>query len=164
MGWSGDKLTVIYNYIFGPESLSNGKYKRIHEANAQYNLTDGLSVAFDTVYGVDDEVSANSKDHSWEAYVGYINFKANEDWRLSARTELFKETTSSTSTSFKLNPATKPSDVVSHTLTIARSLAERNELRLEFRHDSADEKIYLNNKGKTRNVQDTAVLAWVVGI
>lgn len=164
LGWANEKLTLIYNFIGGAEGQSNGKKRMINELNAQFNFSDSLAFALDLVSGNDDRASDNGKDYSWQGVVGYLKYNFADTWRLALRSELFSETTPDSSSSFKLSPASKGTDITSHTVTFAKILTERNELRLEFRHDKSTEAIYYNEQGDLRESQDTVTAAWVIGL
>lgn len=164
LGWANEKLAVIYNVIHGPEQTdADGDARTIHELNAQYNFNSDISAAIDLLSGRDVNAGANDEDQVWQSLAGYLNWKATDKWRFAIRSEWFGESTDSAATTYRLSGG-KPVDINSHTLTIAHSLGQRNEVRLELRHDGATEPLYSSRSSALRRNQDTVLVAWMLAI
>lgn len=167
LGWANEKLAVIYNFITGAERADNqSDFRTVHELNAQYNFTSNFSLALDTLMGVDENAAAAGVDQKWRSVALYANWKFSDKWRFALREEWFNEFTKSGT--YKLGytngPASSPFNVISHTLTIAYSLAERNEIRLEQRLDDANENIFRDKDHQTNSTQNTSVISWMLAI
>jgi len=105
-----------------------------------WNATDALSVVVSYDSFMQDNPLPSGQDVKWNGIAGYVNFKINDQWRLSARAEWIDD---------KDGIYTGVSDetVQELTLTFGYAPVENFELRLEGRYDKTDDKLLPKYKG-----------------
>ncbi len=91
------------------------------------------------------------------------NYKLDQKWKGTYRFESFREQTSRSASQFRLGTSS-PNSITSQTITFSHMLGDKNEIRLELRHDHGTGSPFLNKNGHQRSTQDTALVAWIFGI
>jgi hypothetical protein len=110
-----------------------------------YNLTDAVSFVLNYDDGSQDKAVAAGKA-KWKGTAGYVNYKINDDWRLSARLESFDDKQGfRTGTTQKLKETT---------LTVGYGIAKNAELRFEIRSDKSD-KVVFSEDGNLKKDQSS---------
>lgn len=140
----------------------------IMAASFKYDFNDKFSAALTYQMGTQE----NSSTDEWEykAYAAYIRFQATEKLYFAGRYEMFSEENTGGSLGFAENATyfgTAPAvvanehDIDSITLTAGHNFMNGSELKLEYRMDSADEKIYTHSDGTADDGNNTVALAWL---
>lgn len=171
LGYSDDKLSFYLNYIGGNENDtgSGAGIKSVVEFNTQYQVYDSLAIAFNALTGTNEEASApesgsENVDTKWSAYVLYAHYKVSDSWAITPRLEIFNDDTTDAATSgyiFSGMGATKENTINSSTLTFTNYLDENSEIRLEYRQDKADEKLWTDEDAEKADSLTTIGVAWL---
>jgi hypothetical protein len=128
-------LSLSAAYYSGQESApTKAGTRSLLDLVATINATDALSfvLAYD---GAKQEFgSPTAGDAKYGGLAGYANYKFSDQWRLSLRTEKFKDKDAyATGTKQTLKE---------NTLTVGYAPASNMELRAEYRKDKSDHKVY----------------------
>ena len=168
VSFSQNNITSYLNFITGAETEDEGDMKRVYEYNLAWNANSDVTLAFDVIYGQEDEATTDSKDTAWLGLVGYIDYDTSKNVSFCLRVENFKDLTTSGAASNLFstedNPDVAPANIMAYTLTNRFNLRNGSELRAEFRLDKANETIYPKKNGKFSNEQSTLTLAWLYSL
>ena len=122
--------------LFGKDPVLDAQ-RKIVDVVATWNATDMLSVVFSYDWGRQD--SACAGDCRWSGIAGYVNLKANDQFRVSVRAEYLDDKDGLISgTAGKVKEAT---------VTLGYAPVESFELRLEGRYDKADQAAFAMTSG-----------------
>ncbi len=128
-----NELSVIYNFIGGPEQAgNNANYKTIHEINTVYTLGPKTAFALELLAGHEKNalIGSTLANPSWRAMSLHAKFQLSPAYTLSPRFEVFRDTHGYT--------VGGPSQTIyGYTLTNGFTLATGLETRLEFRYDDS---------------------------
>jgi hypothetical protein len=127
-----ENLTIIYNFIGGPEQASNNaNRKTVHEANITYAATSSLSFALELLSGNEENVTIESKTVSptWKAMTIHSKLQLMPRYFISPRFEVYSD-----SHGYTVNGTAKET-LHGFTLTNGLVLAQDLEARVEFRYD-----------------------------
>lgn len=173
LSYSENKINGIYNFISGAEknSLGEGKEgntKTMHEIILTYNASETVTLVVDALVGRNKNFDASTgKDQSWAGIVAYFDFKTSLKNTICLRGESFSDLTSKDSNtnlfSTDSNPV-DPTSVTGYTLTNRYNMMNGSEIRLEYRLDSASEKIFPKNDDQFSKKQNTLTVAWLYSI
>lgn len=169
LGFDTDRFNVYFNVISGAEGGELNRRRSVYELNSQYTISDSVTVAVNGLIGVDEKsltpaTGSENVDKQWNAQVFYLNWAATDELSFTPRFEIFNDTTSGAATDqfiFSDMGATKANQIKSYTLTTGYKLNDFSQLRLEYRFDEADEKIWAHEDGLKRN-QTTTSLSWLL--
>lgn len=139
-------LSLAASYYSGKESsgTTTPADRSVLDVVATITATDTLSFVLNYDKGEQEQVAgANAK---WDGLAGYVNFALSDQYRLSLRTESFKDKQGyRTGTTQKLKETT---------LTLGYAPAKNVELRAEYRKDKSDQSVFTEN-GSTKKSQDS---------
>lgn len=139
----------------------------VYGANFKYDFSDKFSAAVVAQMGTEER--SGSDEWEYTSYAAYVKFQANEKLYFAARYEMFSEENTGGTLGFAENadyfgtaPTVTPTenDIDSITLTAGHNFMNGSELKLEYRMDSSDEKIY-NHDGTSEDGNNTIALAWL---
>lgn len=140
----------------------------IYGASFKYDFNDKFSAALAAQMGTIE--NGGSDEWEYSSYAAYVKFQANEKLYFAARYELFSEENTggalgyAESTTYFGTPAPTVTptehDVDSITLTAGHNFMNGSELKLEYRMDSGDEKIYTHDN-TAEDSNNTIALAWL---
>ena len=135
-----DSSSFIYNVITGPEQNRNIKNnKTVHEFNFVYAFHPDLLIAFDTLYGEEENVtvtnssgiSSNADKAVWSGQSLSLKWKMTDKLFLSPRVEFYNDRQGYTL-------GGDPQKMVSLTLTTHYQVTDELSTRLEYRNDKSD--------------------------
>lgn len=142
-------LSLSAAYYQGQESgLVASGTRSLLDLVATVNATDALSFALNYDGVKQDNALANgTSDAKWDGIAGYANYKFSDQWRVSFRTEKFKDkdgyiTTLATGGAFTTSQTLKE-----NTLTVGYAPVSSFELRGEYRADKSDHNTFNTNPG-----------------
>ncbi|MBI3778075.1 MAG: porin [Gammaproteobacteria bacterium] len=155
LGVSGSPAKILSfagMYCSGQESstpfgttLTQAGTRSLLDLVATINATDALSfvLAYD---GGKQEHGKTTGDAKWSGVAGYANYKFTDQWRLSLRTEKYKDKDAATTGIVQTLKET--------TLTVGYAPSSSLELRAEYRGDKSDKKPFTES-GKTTDKQNS---------
>lgn len=139
----------------------------IYGANFSYNFNDQFSAAVAALMGSSNANEA-AEEQSFDSYAAYLKFKATDKFYAALRYEMFSEEADEAGdfwyanadnfTSYAAAATDKDNDVDSITLTAGYDFMNGSELKLEYRADSSDKKIY-TNPGQTEEEDSNNTIA-----
>jgi len=134
--------------------------------NFKYDFNDKFTAALAVQQGTKEETSGNEAEYS--SYAAYVKFQATEKFFAAARYEMLSEEKKGSSTFLYANSFDNVAaitgtehDVDSITLTAGYDLMNGSQVKLEYRMDSADNKIYTHSDNTTEDSNNTVALAWL---
>jgi hypothetical protein len=139
-------LSLAASYYTGKESAgtTTPADRNVLDVVATITATDALSFVLNYDKGEQEQVAgANAK---WDGIAGYVNYKLSDQYRLSLRTESFKDKQGyRTGTTQKLKETT---------LTLGYAPAKNVELRAEYRKDKSDQSVFTED-GQLKQSQNS---------
>lgn len=151
-----DMLSFTLQHYSGKEALiggaaADGKTK-LTDAVVTFKPISALAIIANYDKGSQDEATGvNTDEATWKALNLYVNYQISDQFRVSLRTEKFKDEDTkkigSTAEVFKEN-----------TLTLGYAPASNIEFRAELRKDKADEKVFDGGKSKSQDYRALEVL------
>jgi hypothetical protein len=171
VAYTMEKLAATVNYIQSKEANFSKEFKQ-YDINAVYTINDQISTALAITMGNGDvQVDGGEK---YSSFAGYVKFKASERIYAALRYEMLKEKRA-TAGQFNLATvengfaATNLAGVTSHeidslTLTGGYDFMNGSELKLEYKMDTADKKVYYTSKTDATSLDDKLNLvsvAWL---
>ena len=141
------KVTWIGNYMFGKETPGSNDVRNLFDTTLTW-APGKLSLMANYDYGTEGDVS-------WWGIAGYAKFQASSSWALVGRYEYADDTDGGFMTF-----GTK---VQSLTVTSDHLIAGGLKLRLEYRTDFADERIFPKDDGTDEKSQTTLTVGLVYG-
>ena len=162
LNYNLEKFSATYNVISGNEKTNGGDHdKRTqHEVILQYRPNKRWTLVSDIVSGKEENGGGTGMDKEWLALVGYVDYETHVRNKIVLRLEQFEDKTDPAASSNLFNSTITtlaPSKVTSVTLTNRYNLNNGAEVRLEYRHDSADNQIFPKNVSEFTKNQDTGV-------
>ncbi|MEW6730097.1 MAG: porin [Acidobacteriota bacterium] len=146
-----EKLSIVQNYMGGPEQAGNNKdWRHLFDTVVSYQATPTVSLATNYVYGFDR--LAGARVH-WQGIVGYARYQINQRFALSPRFEYYDDHDGFTS---GLRQTLK-----SAVITAEHNIREGLSTRLEYRHDSSNEKFFSKPSDRLVKGQTTLTLGIV---
>ena len=142
-------LSLAASYYTGKESAgtTTPADRNVLSVVATVNATDSLSFVLNYDKGEQEQVAGTNA--KWDGIAGYVNYTLSDQYRLSLRTESFKDKQGyRTGTTQKLKETT---------LTLAYMPAKNVELRAEYRKDKSDQSVFTED-GSTKTSQDSVGL------
>jgi hypothetical protein len=160
-------LTVNLNWITGPEqNHQNDNWRTVLDWVVNYTAIKNLTLGLNVDYGweIDEAVLAASgtrgdNDASWWGWAAYAAYDWTEALRTALRLEYFKD---AQSVRTGLSPLGTKLDLWEVTATLQYKIWKGLVGRLEYRHDSANQKVFsIRAPGyvPTGKTQDTITLA-----
>ncbi|MEW6330112.1 MAG: outer membrane beta-barrel protein [Pseudomonadota bacterium] len=139
-------LSLAASYYTGKESsgTTTPADRNVLDFVATINATDALSFVLN--YDKGEQESVGGTTAKWDGIAGYVNYKLSDEYRLSLRTESFKDKQGyRTGTTQKLKETT---------LTLGYAPAKNVELRAEYRKDKSDQNVFTED-GTAKKSQDS---------
>ena len=138
----------VFTYPQAAYDASETGTRNLIDLIAIYNASDSLNFVLNYDSGSQDKaplLNGNTGIASWSGFALYANYRINDSWRVSARTESFNDSDGYRTT---VEPGkTKGPTWNEGTFTVAYMGIEKLELRGEVRSDNADQKIFMNKDG-----------------
>jgi len=135
--------------------------------NFKYEFNDKFAAVLAAQQGTKEQTSGNEAEYM--SYAGYVKFQATEKFFAALRYEMLSEETTGTSTMLYAETFSGASaitgnehDTDSITLTAGYDLMNGSQVKLEYRMDSADKKIYTHSDNSTDDSNNTVALAWLL--
>ena len=175
LSWTGQVATVPlkdlsanFNWITGPEQAGQGERRTVLDLTATYTGVKSLTLGLNVDYGwEDDEASLlaagtrQSADASWWGWALYAAYDWTDKLRTAVRAEYFQDPEGVRTLATTAGAGGKVS-LWSGTATVQYRIWKGLVGRLEYRHDSADEKVFkVRAPGlvPTSTTQDTVTVA-----
>jgi len=160
-------LALTFNWITGPEQFNeDGHPRTVLDFIVAYTGLKNLTLALNVDYGWEyneaslvASVTRSGNTASWWGWAGYAAYDWTEKLRTAVRLEYFKDTEGVRT--LAVSPGTKL-DLYGVTATLQYKIWKGLVGRLEYRHDSANEKVFaIRAPGyvATGKSQDTLTLA-----
>jgi hypothetical protein len=156
-------VSLLFTGITGAEQASNSRDKRtVFDFVGTWQALENLAFMANYDYGFESAGASTGFDSkNWTGLALYTKYDLTPTWSLAGRWEWFDDKdnfrTALTSAPTVAGPLTfTPTDVdfYGYTLTSQWKLHEHVIGRLEYRHDKADENVFLHD-GAFNNYQDT---------
>ena len=149
-GWNPTKkVSVIQNYMVGPEETNNNSnVRQLWDTVVTYTPTSKLSLMWNYDYGRGDRMVGVANPVWWTGIAGYARYAFASNYALAARYEFYDD-------HFGFTTGT-PQDLNEFTTTFERTVAKHLITRFEFRRDMSNQPSLL--KGTTP-VKDQNTLA-----
>ncbi len=155
-------LPITLNFILGPErSGDRNPIRWLVDLTASYTAIKDLTLGFNLDYGRQDNdvflssQGLGSKDAEWYGLAGYVAYDFWKDFRAALRQEWFRDVDG-------VRTATVGGvTLLSTTATLQYNIWKGLFARGEYRHDSADEKVFgCRSSGCENKSQDTLSLSF----
>jgi hypothetical protein len=172
-----DNFDITFNYEQGISGNTNNSNTEdavmFYDLVAHYSVSDDLGFGF--YYGMQNferkiNIVGEKKEQELSSVALYARYNFMENWSVAPRLEMFndedgrredfsgKATTPITTDKYAKN------DITALTLTVENKLTENLKLRLEYRNDMSDEKIYLEEKGTAKEKATDGQSVVLVGL
>ena len=154
-GWTPNKrFSLVQNYLAGPEqNNSNSDWRQLSDTVATINATKKLTLAANYDYGFGDHMTGVSNTVWWTGIAGYFKYALNDKYSISSRYEYYND-----HYGFTTGTAGHIQEV---TGTFEHPIATHILSRLEFRHDMANNPMFLKGSSKLVNEQTTLTAGMV---
>jgi len=159
-------LTTNLQWITGPEQFNNGERRTVLDLVVNYTGFKNLTLGLNYDYGwEDDEASLVSsgtrrdRDASWWGWAAYAAYDWTEALRTALRLEYFQDAEGIRTLAIAAGSRVSLYEV---TATIQHKIWKGLVGRLEYRHDSADEKVFKIRRpglSPTSKILDTVSLS-----
>ncbi len=152
-----EKVSVGSTYMLGAEQTGNNTNQRsLWDIVASYQPIEPLQLKLNYDYGWEDNAAGFHNNAVWQGLAGYARYALNDQWALALRGEWFSDPdgvrTALGRTGLK---------VYEWTATSEYQLNKHLLSRLEYRHDQANENVFLHDKSGQRPNQDTIALEFI---
>jgi hypothetical protein len=149
-------LSLSAAYYSGQETgITDAGTRSLLDLVATLNATDALSFVLSYDSGKQEHGKADGSDAKWDGIAGYANYKFSDMWRVSLRTEKFKDKDGFASGV----TGTFPSQTLKeNTLTVGYAPASSLELRAEYRKDKSDQTVFTENNVTNKTTQNSLAL------
>lgn len=152
-------LSLAASYYKGDEYSSTSTTvgsRSLLDVVATINVTDALSFVLNYDKGEQEKATAAVSTAKWDGLAGYVNYKMNDTWRVSLRTESFKDKNCFRTTCPAGATAQKLKET---TLTLGYAPAKNAELRFEVRKDDSDKSSFTENGNATKDQNSAGIEA-----
>lgn len=154
LGWNPTKkVSIIQNYMAGPEQTSNSDWRQLWDTVVTYSPTAKLSLMANTDYGRGDRIAGVAHPVFWTGFAGYVKYAFNSKYALATRYEYYDDHdgfTTGTAQNFNGFTGTFERMIASHILT-----------RLEFRRDTSNQPTFVKGNNSPVKGQNTATAGLV---
>jgi len=140
-------FALTASYYSGGEYSSTSDLigsRKLLDLVATINATDALTFVLNYDKGEQDKATATAGKAKWDGMAGYANFAINDLWRVSLRTESFKD-----KDCFRTSCSSTSQTVKENTLTVGYAAAKNAELRAELRADKSNQTVYTKDGSAT---------------
>ena len=139
-GWNPTKkLSVIQNYLAGPETAdTNRHWRQLSDTVVTYLATNKLSLMANYDYGRGDHVPGLVRPAYWTGAAGYVRYAFSDRYALATRYEYYNDHDGFTTGI--------PQHVSEFTGTFERRVAQHLITRLEFRRDFSNQPAFLEGE------------------
>jgi hypothetical protein len=150
VGWNPTKkLSIVENYLAGPEQASNNSdWRQLSDTVITYSPTSKLSFMVNGDYGRGDRIVGLARPVFWTGVAGYVKYAVNPKYTFATRYEYFNDHDGfTTGAAQHLNGFTGTFEhtIASHILT-----------RLEYRRDMSNQPTFVKGASTPVKAQDTA--------
>jgi hypothetical protein len=159
-------LTTSLNWITGPEQFGNGEFRTVLDVVANYTAIKNLTLGLNIDYGWEKREASllasgtrRDSDARWWGWAAYAAYDWTEKLRTALRLEYFQDPEGVRT--LAIAPGSKVS-LYDVTATLQYKIWKGLVGRLEFRHDSANDKVFkIRAPGltPTSTTQDTITVA-----
>ncbi len=139
-------IAVAAVFYSGNEPGATVGQRDLLDLVATFNVTDNLSFVLNYDKAEQEKALAGGTA-KWDGLAAYVNYKLNDAWRASFRTESFDD-----KNGFRTGVTQKWKE---STLTLANTPAKNVELRGEVRHDSSNQSSFNQPEGTTKKSQNS---------
>lgn len=115
---------------------------------------DPLTVVLNYDNGSQDKFDGTN-DATWSGIAGYLNYMLSDQWAATLRVESFDD-----KDGFRTGTA---QTITEETVTASYIPVKNALIRMELRHDSSDEDVYVDKDGAAQDSQDTIGVEFVYG-
>ncbi len=145
-------FSLVSSFIIGPDVHHNNSDKRLAWANvASYAPLDDMTLTVEYTYGREENVTASSRNATWQGVAGYVSYNWTERFNTAVRGEYFRDADGAR---FGGNLRGTQMDVSigKFTLTGAFKFTEMLLGRVELRQDLANTQMFQKgNTGSDKN-------------
>jgi len=154
----GKMVSLAASYYKGEEFSSTSTQigqRSLFDVVATFTVTDNLSFVLNYDKAEQDKALVGGTKAKWNGLAGYVNYKLNDAWRVSFRTESFDD-----KDGFRtgVNVGSGGQKWKESTITLANTPAKNVELRAELRTDSSNVSSFNQTDGSTKKNQHSAAL------
>jgi len=154
----GKMVSLAASYYKGEELSSTSTMigqRKLLDVVATFTVTDNLSFVLNYDKAEQEKALAGGGKAKWDGLAGYVNYKINDAWRVSFRTENFND-----KDGFRtgVNVGSGGQKWKESTLTLANTPAKNVELRAEVRADSSNVSSFNQPDGGTKKSQNSLAL------
>jgi Putative beta-barrel porin-2, OmpL-like. bbp2 len=144
-------LTIIENFMFGPEQNGNNDdWRKVSDTIVTYAATKQLSLAANYDHGWD---TVDGAGQMWHGIAGYLKYQANDWFAVSPRVEWYRDRDGfTTGTAQKLTEAT---------ITAEFKHKDGVVMRVEYRGDFSDEPFFVKKTSDPVKSQNTLTVGLV---
>jgi hypothetical protein len=148
------KFGLVQNYLAGPETTNlNHDWRQLSDTVVTINATKRLTLAANYDYGFSDHITGVANTVYWTGIAGYFKYALNDKYSISSRYEYYND-----HYGFTTGTAGHIQEI---TGTFEHPFATHILSRLEFRHDMANNPIFLKGTSKMVNEQTTLTAGMV---
>ena len=153
-GWTPNKkFSLTQNYLAGPETANlNHDWRQLSDTVVTVNATKRLTLMGNYDYGFGDHMPNVVNTVYWTGFAGYFKYALSDKYSIASRYEYYNDHYGFTTGA--------PGHIQEITGTFEHPFATHILSRLEFRHDMANNPIFL--KGSTPVEQQTTLTAGMV--
>ncbi|MCZ6904514.1 MAG: porin [Acidobacteria bacterium] len=145
-----EKISVVQNYIVGPEMFNAGALRHLLDTIVTYEFNDQLSFMVNYDYGMEEGFLPADPNSKWQGVAGYLRYALSDKAAVASRLEWFQDDDAwSTGVSQQVKEFTQ---------TFEYELADGLMTRFEIRRDWSTEPFFLKNTGSFVQNQTTFIL------
>ncbi len=148
ISYEWEKWMFIYAYLAEQDNENSS----FHDFSLKHKTTNEISLALDILVGSIDEERLGGR---WSSFAFYFSYILSGKSFLATRLELWKQE------DIDLIGNNRDETITSITLTYGYKVYENSELKFEFRLDTADNSIYVDDEGNPEDSQSNLSLAWL---
>lgn len=148
------KISVIQNYMAGPEQTNNtSNWRQLWDTVATYAPSSKLSFTLNTDYGRGDRIAGVIDPVFWTGAAGYVKYAVSEKYTFVTRYEYYDDHNGFTTGI--------PQHFNGMTATLQRTIASHIMTRLEFRRDMSNAPTFLKGSSLPATAQNTVTAGLV---
>ena len=145
-----EKISVVQNYIVGPEMFNAGALRHLLDTIVTYEFNDQLSFMVNYDYGMEEGFLPADPNSKWQGVAGYLRYALSDKAAVASRLEWFQDDDAwSTGVSQQVKEFTQ---------TFEYEVADGLMTRFEIRRDWSTEPFFLKNTGSFVQDQTTFIL------